>query len=166
MVNDAVALARLKQLLQALATRFQELPPLFAAERERIKTRDVAGMGESAQRIEGVLGAIRELDAQRLAITTQLAASAGLSDDQVGLTELDRALGGRTGLIPLRDRLRQLIQQADRLNQENQAVLRGVAEATEAILEIFRRSTNQGVGYTRQGVQSRGERYTFFSKQL
>ncbi|MBF0428437.1 MAG: flagellar protein FlgN [Magnetococcales bacterium] len=165
---DAVAeTQRLISLLEPLIGCFERLAILLEQERQALKKRHLPSLETSARQIEDVLNEIKHLDTSRQTLSMRMGKALGLSKEAMNLKELDEAMGGGTGLLEYRQRLRERIDQADRSNQENQAIFKGVLVATEAILRTLKESTQgPAASYNRRGFRQSGPGYHFLSKQF
>ncbi|MEO5331036.1 MAG: flagellar protein FlgN [Magnetococcus sp. YQC-5] len=165
---DAVAeTQRLKSLLEPLIGCFERLLHLLEQERQALKTRNTLQMEEMARQIEEVLFEIKQLDKARQVHSTRMGQALGLAENAMNLKDLDQAMGGETGLLEFRHRLRTRIDEADRSNRENQAIFKGVLVATEALLRALKEGTQgPAASYDRRGFRQSGPGYHFLSKQF
>lgn len=155
----------LHALLDTLITGFGDLTRLFEKEREAIRKREPERLEQIAEVIRQLTSAIHALEPRRMELTSSIAHALGIKGENPSLKEIDQALGGRAQLAAKRDKLRKAIAEADKANQENQAVLKGVTAAAEAFLEIVRKSASTGVGYTRAGTRQTSSDRHIFSKK-
>ncbi|MBF0128005.1 MAG: flagellar protein FlgN [Magnetococcales bacterium] len=154
-------------MLEPLIGNFERLTTLLEQERQALKKRDPVELEEASRQVEIVLNDIRQLDGARQAICLQIGKSLGVGEAALNLQELDRALGGGTGLLEYRQRLRTRIEEAERSNRENQATFRGVLVATEAMLRVLKEGAQgQVASYDRRGFRQTGPSYHFLSKQF
>ncbi|GAB0056863.1 hypothetical protein SIID45300_01178 [Candidatus Magnetaquicoccaceae bacterium FCR-1] len=165
---DAVAeTQRLTSLLDPMIGLFERLLPLLEQERLALKERNPEQLEIATRRVEEVLVEIKRLDLSRQGQALRMAQALGLKDDEVNLKELDKAMGGNTGLLSYRQRLRDSIERAERSNRENQAIFKGVLVATETMLRALKGSTQgQTTAYDRRGFRQNGPGYHFLSKQF
>ncbi|MBF0135572.1 MAG: flagellar protein FlgN [Magnetococcus sp. DMHC-1] len=156
----------LRDVLESLVLQFDKLQEMLHTERDLIRKREADKIYALSEEIGTVLASIREMDEQRQEIIRVLAQSLGITPEGLDLTTLDRELGSRTGLLPLRDRLRAAILLADQTNKENQAAFKGVLNAMEAILKAMGEG-NRAIFYNRIGGRQTTESFhSRFSKQL
>ncbi|MBF0627913.1 MAG: flagellar protein FlgN [Magnetococcales bacterium] len=165
---DAVAeTQRLVTLLDPLIGLFERLTPLLEQERIALKARNPDELELATRKVEEVLLEIKRLDRSRQAQSQKMGQALGLAGDAMNLKELDKAMGGNTGLLAYRERLRQRIEQADRSNRENQAIFKGVMVATETMLRALKGGMQgQSTAYDRRGFRQSGPGYHFLSKQF
>ncbi|MBF0272173.1 MAG: flagellar protein FlgN [Magnetococcales bacterium] len=165
---DAVAeTQRLITLLEPLIGQFERLMPLLERERLALKARNPEELEMAARQVEEVLMEIRRMDLSRQAQSQRMGQALGLAKDAMNLKELDLAMGGNTGLLAYRQKLRDRIEQADRSNRENQAIFKGVLVATETMLRALKGSAQgQSTAYDRRGFRQSGPSYHFLSKQF
>ncbi|MEO5377468.1 MAG: flagellar protein FlgN [Magnetococcus sp. DMHC-6] len=157
----------LNQTLQHLMAQFENLLILFNQEKEAILQRNSIILKNITTQINQALTHIREADQNRQQLSHALALALNINSEELTLAHIDQALGGNTGLIQIRLRLRELIQQANKLNKENQAILNGVLMATETVIQAVKNSTrNAGASYNRLGHRQAGNPFHLFSRQL
>ncbi|MBF0625051.1 MAG: flagellar protein FlgN [Magnetococcales bacterium] len=142
---------QLQEILQRLIVEFEGLQELLRQERTLIKERKTDAITAIAGRIDAALEQVRTVDTQRQGLTHQLARAMKLPPERRRLKDLDAALGGQGGLLALRDRLREVIGTADRLNRENQAAFKGVLGAMEALLHAVNGPADRSISYNRLG---------------
>ncbi len=157
----------LKAVLEPLIQHFEALAPLLEEERAALRAREVEKIGSLSQRIAQTLVDIHKIDQERQELTLVLGGRLGLSRENLDLSALDRALGGDSGLLQVRERLRDAIGKAEAGNRENQAVYAGVMTATESLLRALKEGA-QGPpsSYNRLGSRQATSRIHFLSKQL
>ncbi|MBF0339568.1 MAG: flagellar protein FlgN [Magnetococcales bacterium] len=165
---DALAeTQRLVALLDPMVGLFERLLPLLEQERMVLKARNPDELEVTARQVEEVLVEIRRLDQARQSQSQRMGQALGLSADALNLKELDKAMGGNTGLLGYRQKLRERVEEADRSNRENQAIFRGVLIATETMLRALKGSAQgQSPAYDRRGFRQSGPSYHFLSKQF
>lgn len=167
---DAVAeTQRLIALLEPMIGLFERLSPLLEQERIALKARNPEELELTARKIEEVLIEVKRLDRSRQAQSSRMGQALGIASEAMNLKELDKAMGGNTGLLPLRQKLKERIEIADRSNRENQAIFKGVMVATEAMLRALKGGMQgePASAYDRRGFrQSGGPGYHFLSKQF
>ncbi|MBF0609700.1 MAG: flagellar export chaperone FlgN [Magnetococcales bacterium] len=159
-------LALLKRQLEGMIRQFKDLANLLLQERQFVKERKTAELETISRLIHLSLEGIHDSEESRLALIQRLAAKNGLTSPTVSLADLDKAMGGDSGLLPLRDELKKTILQTDKLNKENQAIIKGVEQATEAILAIFKKSAQTGESYNRLGGRRAGSALNLYSRKL
>ncbi len=160
-------LRQLRQILEPMVQQFVQLQDLFRQEQEKLRQRDTDALDALAAQIAEKLARIRAIDQLRQRVTTQMGKRLGLKPDAVTLEAIDKAMGGNTGLQGLRNQLRENIQEADRINRENQAVLTGVLAATESILSALQGGPVGGASsYNRLGSRQNNPRFNLLSRQL
>ncbi|MBF0212306.1 MAG: flagellar protein FlgN [Magnetococcales bacterium] len=158
---------RLAALLEPLIGLFERLIPLLERERIALKARNPEELEVATRQVEEVLFEIKRLDVSRQAQSQRMGQALGLAGDAMNLKELDKAMGGNTGLLNYRQKLRERIETADRSNRENQAIFKGVLVATETMLRALKGSTQgQSIAYDRRGFRQSGPGYHFLSKQF
>ncbi|MBF0424939.1 MAG: flagellar export chaperone FlgN [Magnetococcales bacterium] len=156
----------LRDVLDALVLRFEQLQLMLQRERELIRKREADKIYALSEEIGTLLASIREVDTRRQEIIRDMARALAVDAEGLDLSTLDRALGGKSGLLSLRDRLREAIYTADQTNKENQAAFKGVLNAMEAILKAMGEG-NRAIFYNRiGGRQMTGSFQSRFSKQL
>lgn len=165
---DAVAdTQRLKSLLEPLIGSFERLIALLEKERQALKSRKPEELEGTSIVIDETLQEIKRLDAARQSLSMRMGHALGLAEDGMNLKELDQAMGGGTGLLEYRVRLQTVIADADRSNQENQAIFKGVLVATEALLRVLKEGPKGSApSYDRRGFRQSGPGYHFLSKQF
>ncbi|MBF0109828.1 MAG: flagellar protein FlgN [Magnetococcales bacterium] len=161
-------LEHLVKVVAPLVELYKNLTRLLEQERVALEQRNPEAMEHLALQIGRVLEEIQAGDRLRQKITRQLGAKLGLAGDRLNLMSLDQSLGGNTGLLTLRERLKTEIDKADKTNRHNQAAFKGVLAATESILRAVKESTQGPVAsYNRRGGRhASGSRFHFISKQL
>ncbi|MBF0185301.1 MAG: flagellar protein FlgN [Magnetococcales bacterium] len=160
-------LRQLRQILEPLVLQFAQLHELFLQEQEKLRQRDTDALDTLSVQIADKLARIRAIDQLRQRVTSQMGKRLGLKAEEVTLEAIDKAMGGTTGLQPLRQQLKENIQQADRINRENQAVLTGVLAATESILSALQGGPVGGASsYNRLGSRQTNPRFNLLSRQL
>ncbi|NGZ06544.1 MAG: flagellar protein FlgN [Magnetococcales bacterium] len=165
---DAVAeTQRLVTLLDPLIALFERLLPLLEQERLALKSRNPEELELATRKVEELLLEIKRLDQARQTQSYRMGMALGLTGETMNLQELDKALGGKSGLLEYRHKLRTIVEQADRSNRENQAIFKGVLVATETMLRALKGSTQgQATSYDRRGFRQSGPGYHFLSKQF
>jgi flagellar biosynthesis/type III secretory pathway chaperone len=165
--NTTVEVRRLQEVLEPLIGLFEKLCPLLIKEREALTTRKPEVLEKASEDIRATLEEIYKTDQLRQRLTTRLGAHLGLGSDQLSLIHMDKALGGRSGLVKSRESLTQAIQKAEGMNRENQATFTGVLTATESLLRILKEGTQGPISsYNRLGNRQTGTDFHFLSKQL
>ncbi len=160
-------LRQLRQILEPLTQQFIQLQTLLLDEQELLRKRDLDALESLSGQIGEHLSKIRAIDQLRQRVTAQMAKRLGLKPEGLNLSVLDQAMGGDTGLQEMRQRLRQSIQQADKINRTNQAVFTGVLAATESILSALQGGTTSATAsYNRLGSRQTKTRFHLLSKQL
>lgn len=159
-------LQSLTRHLEGMIRQFKELTNLLLQERDAIKKRKINELETVTRLIELAQEGVRSSDQQRQELTGRLCRSTGLAAEGATLADLDEKLGGKTGLTVLREQLKKVILQADKVNQENRAILQGVQQATEALLAIFRKSAQGGDSYNRLGGKRAGSALNLYSRKL
>ncbi|MBF0620291.1 MAG: flagellar protein FlgN [Magnetococcales bacterium] len=159
-------IAALQNSVAELTQGFASLTPILLKEREIIKKRRVDDIDAINGEIETQLAALQRLDQFRQLHTKELAKSLGLAGTKVTLSSLDEALDGKAGLKALREELVAAIEKADKVNQENQAIFKGVQVATETLLRAVTGESSTGAGYNRQGKRQSSGSFHRFSKHL
>ncbi|WP_130472142.1 flagellar protein FlgN [Candidatus Magnetaquicoccus inordinatus] len=160
-------LRQLRQILEPMVQQFAQLQELFLLEQEKLRQRDTDALDALAVQIAEKLARIRAIDQLRHRVTTQMGKRLGLKPEEVTLESLDKAMGGTTGLQALRTQLREVVEQTERINRENQAVLTGVLAATESILSALQGGPVGGVSsYNRLGSRQNNPRFNLLSRQL
>ncbi|MBF0446701.1 MAG: flagellar protein FlgN [Magnetococcales bacterium] len=163
----ATEVRRLKEVIEPLIRLFEQLGPLLTQERSALRKRDPEVLEVASEKIRATLEEIYKTDQLRQRLTTRLGARVGLGPGKLSLKHLDEALGGRSGLIPIRERLTKAIGVAEGLNKENQAVFSGVLSATESMLRVLKEGTQGPVSsYNRRGNRQSGSDFHFLSRQL
>ncbi|MBF0152652.1 MAG: flagellar export chaperone FlgN [Magnetococcales bacterium] len=158
--------APLRDVLDGLILHFDRLQAMLQTERELIRKREADKIYKLSEEVGTLLASIREMDERRQEVIQGMAGALGVASEGLDLTTLDRELGGKSGLLPLRDRLREAIYVADQTNKENQAAFKGVLNAMEAILKAMGEG-NRAIFYNRiGGRQTTGSFQSRFSKQL
>ncbi len=159
---------KLLTVVMPLVELYRDLSRLLEQERVALEQRKPELMEHLAIQIGRILEEIQASDQLRQKITRQLGARFGLAGDRLNLMSLDQAMGGNTGLLPLREKLKSEIEKADQTNRHNQAVFKGVLAATESMLRAMKESTQGPVAsYNRKGARhASGSRFHFISKQL
>lgn len=163
----ATEMQGLRDALNPMIKQFERLPSLLLRERDALKTRKPELLEKASEEVRATLEEIYKTDQLRQRLTARLGGHLGLRPNKLSLLDLDAALGGRSGLLPLREKLTAAIEKAETLNRENQAIFVGVLSATESLLRILKEGKQGPVSsYNRLGNrQSRGE-FHFLSKQL
>ncbi|MBF0294367.1 MAG: flagellar protein FlgN [Magnetococcales bacterium] len=165
--DAAAETQRLKLHLEPLIGCFERLKQLLERERHSLNARNPADLEESARQIDVLLNEIKQLDGARQAQCLRMGRELGVGELALNLQDLDRVLGGDTGLLAYRQRLRAAIDVAERFNRENQAIFRGVLVATEAMLRVLKAGApGQTASYDRRGYRQAGPSYHFLSKQF
>lgn len=166
MIQEMVAV--LRQSLTDLTALFDSLIPLMERERAVIKKRQIDALEGINQDIAEHLKKIHQQDQRRREASRRLGVALGLEDKGLNLKKIDQALEADYGLMPMRQTLRDRIEQADRMNRENQAILKGVQVATDALLEALRNG-GKPVGetsYDRRGQRQVKDGFHRFSRHL
>lgn len=160
-------LRQLKAILEPLVQQFTQLQTLLLQEQEALRRRNIETLESLAEQIASQLTKIRGIDQLRQRVTIQLGKRLGLSLNGLSLAILDEALGGKSGLQEIRERLRQTIHQADATNRENQAIFTGVLAATDSILAALQGGASGATAsYNRLGSRKTSSRFNLLSKQL
>lgn len=156
---------QLKEVLTQLVGDYKAVLPLFLEERALLEARDAEGIEASALQVQQALEALKKRDESRQALTRKMGADLRIPDDQLTLETLDRALGSGSGLLPLREALREAIGELVQINNENRAILDGLKAATEEIMSGVKKSA-QPKTYNRKGYQSGAAGGSLLSKHL
>ncbi len=157
----------LKDVLEPLIELFVKLHPLMMRERDAMNSRKPDVLEQASQDIRSVLEEIYKTDQLRQRVTARLGSQMGLVPSKHSLKHMDEALGGGSGLLPLRERLTDVIKKAEELNRENQAIFTGVLTATESLLRILKEGTQGPISsYNRLGNRQTGGAFHFLSRQL
>ncbi|MGN7611760.1 flagellar protein FlgN [Magnetococcales bacterium HHB-1] len=164
MVNEPIA--ALKNILDQLLRQFDQLQAVFIKERDAIRRRDADAITQHAKEAEPILIEIAKLDQQRLKVTMAIARMVPQAGEKPTLKALDKALNHQGDLLGYRRRLLETIPRVEKLNRENQAALRGIALATEAILSLTQDKSSTKSLYNRLGNRQSREPFHRFSKEL
>ncbi|MBF0422196.1 MAG: flagellar protein FlgN [Magnetococcales bacterium] len=158
----------LVQVIDPLVDLYKGLSQLLEQERAALDDRNPELLEKLAGQIGRKLEEIHATDQMRQKMTRQVGARFGLAGDRLNLKSLDQSMGGNTGLLEVRERLKGAMEKAEAINRHNQAVFKGVLAATESILKAVKESTQGPVAsYNRRGGRhASGARFHFISKQL
>ena len=162
MLGDVV---QLKEILTQLVGDYQAILPLFQEERRLLDARDAAGIEASAHRVKRTLDGLQKRDAFRQELTLKMGGDLGIPEDQLSLKTIDKALGGGTGLLDLREALRGATGELIRVNNENRAILDGLKAATEEIMGNVKKGVRPKT-YNRKGYQTGAAGGSLLSKHL
>lgn len=161
-------IGKLIAVLAPLVDLYRGLSRILEQERQALEQRKPDLLESLATQIGQILEEIHASDQIRQRLTRQMGARLGLSGDRLDLQSLDQALGGNTGLLPVREQLKAEIEKADTTNRHNQAVFNGVLTATESMLRALKESAQGPVAsYNRKGARhASGAAFHLISKQL
>lgn len=160
-------LHQLQNILEPLVQQFTQLQSLLLQEQEALRKRNIEALESLSEQIANQLARIRAIDQLRQRVTVQLGKRLGLRPEGLSLAVLDEALGGKSGLQEMRERLRHSIHQADATNRENQAMFTGVLAATDSILAALQGGASGATAsYNRLGSRKTSSRFNLLSKQL